>query len=623
MDLLKKPTHLKKPLVISFSAESSNWHSIAVSARVKSEKQRGQSFTDDEDLNISIDEDAFEKAANFSGGVQRNTLKTVYFVRHLTKGVHTLTLRPDEGAAVERIEVSEVDNLSPFHLELNLQAERRDGRPWITFVFSNVTLKQFTIKGKTEWKPFDGDDLKIVVDGIVKQNLLSLLHRHWVFASNIFRKFFNKEGFERTFYENLPQKDNHYLEIWADETPTIYSLDFLLEASTDQNGTPQATTAALRPYNSGSPKLDFNRFDNHVVSAAKTWNDEFLSQKYPPPKPLDPNLIKAMLYVESTMGYGASPLYPAYPDVMQVADPANPAIHTLRNDRWVDPKTGRIAREYEWAKGGIQVLEYKNAKADTAEQSILWGVRWLYHKAQKIEEGGKRTWLSWEEAVKAYNGGGDPDYQKKVYKIYNEGTTLDGIKLFQTVILAVGVALTFLSFALFYNQQGKFYLTKEPISHSNNYQLSINVLDGLGTHRLPFSVILTDEPALSEFYRDPITVEVLETQTLTKEKFIAVRGKNNSNYEVVAILSYNDGKFMIRQKISDENDYKNVFKAADSIITGDFDDNPEEVVYEKTVIHYTGKPDQLWQSRYRWDNRRQAYAYIGTVKIPITPKGSY
>lgn len=107
---------------------------------------------------------------------------------------------------------------------------------------------------------------------------------------------------------------------------------------------------------------------------------------------------------------------------MQIADPRNPAIHTLNHDRWVDPTTGQEAEEYTLTSKGIEIMDYDGkAKVGTIDDSIYWGVIWLYHKAEIINEDDSRSWRSWSDAVTRYNGGGDTTYQKKVYEIYKNG----------------------------------------------------------------------------------------------------------------------------------------------------------------------------------------------------------
>lgn len=204
--------------------------------------------TDDEDLRVEIDDFKFPKLENpnryfdspaaFSGGELHNHLKTVYFVLHLNQGKHTLSLIPDKSALVKKVEVQEMAEFPNFTLNLEEQAEKGNGRPWMTFVLVGVGLKSFTIKATVNWKFPDGDDIKIVVDGKTKRNWLSILHQYWIFASSIFWKIFGKETIERTFEENLPKANLHYLEIWVDETPTVHFIELELETSTEKEAPP-------------------------------------------------------------------------------------------------------------------------------------------------------------------------------------------------------------------------------------------------------------------------------------------------------------------------------------------------------------------------------------------------
>lgn len=403
MKLLDKPTLVDKPLPIPFTPDKDGWYLILVSARVKPKNQ----------LRIEIDGKTFSDAAAFFGSKQKNTLKTVYFFIHLSAGNHTLSLIPDKEATVETVEVNSIDQLPSVHLELNTQAERANGRPWMTFVLVDTPLQSFTVKATVAWRFPDGDDLKIIVNGKVKKNNLSLLHRNWIFASNVLRKIIGGETTEKIFEENL-SKDSHYIEFWSDESPTLHFLRFEIEIA--------ETPSTIQVYKKGPQGEDYNRLDADIVASVKTWNDEFLGQKFPPPEPLDPNLVKAIVYVESQMGYGSSPTgNPAYPDVMQVGNPDDPALHVLNNDK--DP---RFPAEFEVASGKPLIVDYKGeAKVEKPYDSIYWGVRWLYHKAQGIDTEGKQVWYHLKEAVSRY-GPGTKVYQESVWNLYQYGKEPNG-----------------------------------------------------------------------------------------------------------------------------------------------------------------------------------------------------
>lgn len=470
-ELLTKATTISKTLSLPFTIDTAGWYILSVSARVRDEKQIGAGATDDEDLRVEVDGEKFPKLSNpqryldspaaFSGGKLRNTLKTVYFITRCRAGKHAISLIPDQGALIDRVAVQNIADPSHIIFDLNQQAEDGNNKPWITFVLMNLGLKSFTIKAQTRWRFPDGDDIKIIVDDKIKKNKSSILHRNWIFASSIIRKFFGSETSEKTFEENLEIQKLHYIEIWSDKTPTMYSVSFNLEASSPEEPEKDEPKPIVQTYKQGSAGQNYNKYDKDIADAVKDWNEKFLSQEYPPPEPLDPNLVKAIIYIETGMGQheGAND---QYPDIMQVGDIRNPAIHTLNNDGWKDPRTGKIARESEINAEGIRkTVDYHGeANGDTPQQSIHWGVRWLYHKAQGITNSGARYWRPWSQAVRNYNSEGNIAYERKVYHLYEDGIDPFGnvlweksdsggfVKMFLVFIMSALFVISVMGYAL-------------------------------------------------------------------------------------------------------------------------------------------------------------------------------
>lgn len=400
---------------------------------------------DDDDLRVEIDSLTFGKPngkkglfnspAAFSGTKTLGKIKTVVFIAELRKGNHRIKFVSQRSAYLEDITIEKSLNPEKVEFYPEVKAEDENYYSWYSFVLVEQTLKSFSINAQAGVSApgKDDDDLKIVIDGEVRKNPLSS-HKDSYFCG------FSLKGKEHSYTEDPNFKiGTHYIELFADKTPTLHSVKFTLDPSEFK-----VSKTDIRIYRPGPKGEDYNRFDEDINDAVAFWNRDFLPQNYPPPKPLDPNLVKAMIYVESEVGYGSSSGHSAYPDVMQVGNANDPAIHTLRNDGWVHPQTGKTARESEWLGGQVKVLEYSEANADSPRESIKWGVRWLYHKAQGILKDGGRYWNSWEEAVKEYNGGGDLNYQKKVLKIYKEGVDVRGRRLF-LLLLIVTVFLTLLS----------------------------------------------------------------------------------------------------------------------------------------------------------------------------------
>lgn len=235
MNLLNKPTKIEEPLSLIFNT-AGGWYLFIISARVKSAKQRGSRETNDEDLTAKIDGKTFphpsrpgrlkDSPAAFSGGQLHNKLKTVCLITHLVSGEHQLVLIPQYGAEVvevsyERIEFDGSKITSP----VERQAEEAHGRSWITFVLDSLDLKSLTAEATVDWYFPDGDDVKLIVDGKIKKNERSVLHKNWVWSSNILHKFFGGATQVKTFEENLP-KGLHYVEFHADESPTLHYVSF-------------------------------------------------------------------------------------------------------------------------------------------------------------------------------------------------------------------------------------------------------------------------------------------------------------------------------------------------------------------------------------------------------------
>lgn len=434
MRLLKSPLQLTKKTTQKFTLDRSTWYLISVTAQVKSEKQRHNNATDDEDIRIEIDNRKFPKLYNqkryldspaaFSGGKLHNQLKSVYFFIYLKSGKHQITFIPDEGGKILDVELNELKDFPNANLQLEKQIQKTERRPWMTFVLVGPGLKSFTIDATTEWHLFDGDDLKIIVDGKTKINQLSIKHRKWIFAANIINKISNHERAQKTFQEGLKPNSLHYIELWADQSPTLHSIQFqLVEPSLP------ISEVKIQKYQDQIFGRSYNQLDADIANAVDFWNSFFLQQEYPPEELLDPSLVKAIVYRESKLGYWPNK---NIIDVMQVWDEKNDAKSTLlgetpENEFITPDKEGHIHNHYPT---GVE------PEVKSRTDSIFWGVRWLYHKAQYLPNLNKpyrREWRSWEEAVRKYNA--NPklvvEYLEEVFLIYEKGIDLKGSVLWK------------------------------------------------------------------------------------------------------------------------------------------------------------------------------------------------
>lgn len=381
-----KKRKISKTEDISFNVKTSGLYLVEISAIVKNEKQLDG--TDDEDLRIEIDkrkfpqlsnsERYFDSPASFSGGTSKELNKTIYFILPLNADKHEISLIPDISAILVKIEVfkiSEITSLDELNLPLNDQAEDGDRRSWITFVLIDLSLNKFTAEFNLKRRFIDSDDVKIIIDGEIKRNNRSILHKLWYFAASILTGENQTEDFVVNLSEGL-----HYIE--------------------------------------------------YIIKATNFWNNFFLTQTYPPLELLDPNLVKAIIYRESRLGYFPDK---SIIDVMQVWDPENPSRDAIlgktpANEFINQDEIGHLSYSYP--------PDRNPPKVETREESIFWGVRWLYHKAQYILENDDgtlippyvRKWRNWKEAVRSYNGNPElvEEYIKEVFSVYEKGVDLEG-----------------------------------------------------------------------------------------------------------------------------------------------------------------------------------------------------
>ncbi|MEW6610727.1 MAG: cell wall hydrolase [Patescibacteria group bacterium] len=216
----------------SFVVEQEGWNLITMTARCQSAKQND--IKNGEDLRVEIDgmqlrevppldkPQYFDIPPAWNGTKLKGLSKTVALLLHLKKGEHKLVFVPRHGATIEREPVvTRVHNQQQLTLEINEQAEDGDRRTWYTFALIDLPLRSITADITVKWRIGDSDDVKLIIDDVVKKNSLSILHRDWMWSGNIFKKLLGRERREKTFKESL-EKSTHYIEFWADKTPTLH-----------------------------------------------------------------------------------------------------------------------------------------------------------------------------------------------------------------------------------------------------------------------------------------------------------------------------------------------------------------------------------------------------------------
>lgn len=157
---------------------------------------------------------------SWNGTELKGLSKTIIFILRLNKGEHKLIFVPTGEAVIDEYKIESIPDLQNIKFDMEIQAEDGNGRPWLVLVLIDLPLKNITADISTKWHFLDGDDVKLIIDNQIKKNPDSILHKNWAWSAGIF-SLFSKEREEKTFTENL-NSGIHYIEFWADKTPTLH-----------------------------------------------------------------------------------------------------------------------------------------------------------------------------------------------------------------------------------------------------------------------------------------------------------------------------------------------------------------------------------------------------------------
>ena len=379
---------------------------------------------------------------DWNGNLLKGTIKIVVLVAKLSNGNHILKFKPKgEIQIISEPKITLLPKEGAINILENIQSEEKDRQEWITIALVDLPLKSVEASITCQKRFWESDDVQIIIDDKIKKN-----QNNFWWGKNWFWQGRKLKGITRTdtFSSDLPQ-GLHYIELWADKMPILNS--FRLDRGSQTYPAPNVPEEERYlnkdkewwmnwkeikeyTYKGANGNENYNRYDQDIKEVVAYWNWKFFRDTDPPEEPLDPNLVKAMIFQESYMGYDSS----AGNNIMQIGKTGDPSLKTLQGE----------FPEY-WIHNGEEILlKYSDAKVKTIHDSIYWGVRWLYHRAQGINAGKKRYWWSWKEAVKRYGPGFD-EYANNVWNIYTQGIddrVAPSIKLWVVLVL---LTFTFIS----------------------------------------------------------------------------------------------------------------------------------------------------------------------------------
>ena len=231
---------LHRPFSHKFAVARAGLVAVILRARCRSKNQT--SGKTDENLRVEINGLRFREIppekyvqlfnipAACNGAELKGLLKTTVFFTILEQGEHILNLIPQPSATIEHIEVREFNGGEPIILDREEQAEDGNRRPWYTFVFVGLPVKYFSAEITAEKRIRDSDDVKIIIDGVIKKASVRGKFSFWYIIGELLpwivrgvRGTARRQKIE--FEENLDD-GIHYIELHADRMPILHRVAF-------------------------------------------------------------------------------------------------------------------------------------------------------------------------------------------------------------------------------------------------------------------------------------------------------------------------------------------------------------------------------------------------------------
>lgn len=161
----------------------------------------------------------------WNGNKLRGLKQTNVFLLILDEGEHIITFIPRDRVAVEAWDYRLVESPAKVSFSIENQAEDGDKRPWFTFVLVDLPLKSITAEADVAWHYLDVDDVKLIVDNKIERNPDSRLWRDWAWHAVPRQLLDGPRREQKTVTKNLAS-GLHYIEFWADKTPTLHQVTF-------------------------------------------------------------------------------------------------------------------------------------------------------------------------------------------------------------------------------------------------------------------------------------------------------------------------------------------------------------------------------------------------------------
>src|SRR3990167_1897019 len=157
---------------VKFEISISGLYAIIVTARCKRKN----------DLRVEIDNQFFREIPSeknvqkydvppaWNGTKLKGKSQTNIFLLHLGVGEYSVNFIPKGSVQVESYDFWQVPDQTKIELNLELKAEKGNGRPWVTIALIDLPLKSIAAEMSLSWHLFDGDDVKLIIDNEIEKN---------------------------------------------------------------------------------------------------------------------------------------------------------------------------------------------------------------------------------------------------------------------------------------------------------------------------------------------------------------------------------------------------------------------------------------------------------------------
>lgn len=167
----------------------------------------------------------FDGEAAWNGNKLKGRSQINVFFIYLDAGKHALQFIADQSPLLETIRIYQAadEQNVVFEPVKNYQVESGNRRPWLNFILIDLALEGLKIQASADQKNRDDDDIQLKINGKRQINDTPKSHKYWYWCGRVLN------GQSRTFDKKLNLSAGlHYIELWADNTPTVDQIVFKL-----------------------------------------------------------------------------------------------------------------------------------------------------------------------------------------------------------------------------------------------------------------------------------------------------------------------------------------------------------------------------------------------------------